>query len=163
MTEIEVAISELQVVPKGMFSKTMYLFEADKQVAEVRLRSIREACEVYIEQEVYKVSREKMMRGAFYLATADEKVIVRAEKLSALTSSFDVHLGSKVLKLKKASLLTSRFQLLHDDEPVGQISRNGMFTRKATVTLPAGLPLAVRIFIYCLTQFMWNREDAAAG
>lgn len=54
--------------------------------------------------------------------------------------------------------------LLDGVTPIGSMSPEGIFTRRAAVDLPSTLPLTVRVFIIWLTATLWKHEaNAAAG
>jgi hypothetical protein len=91
------------------------------------------------------------------------KAVARATKPSALQNRFEVALPNRMVVLRRLSLFTRRFGVFDGETQIGTISPQGIFTRRATVDLPADWPLAIRAFLFWLVFLMWKRQNAAAS
>ena len=102
------------------------------------------------------------MSGAFILEST-AGVVARATKPSSLRRVLIVEHWGCQDTLRAASALRREFILLDGSTRIGSLSPEGIFTRRADVDLPSGLPLTVRVFIIWLTVMLWKHDEAAAG
>ena len=66
--------------------------------------------------------------------------------------------------LKAQSPFVRTFELLQNDERIGLVEPDHIFTRKMTADLPETLTLAVRVFIIWLVIILWKRAaQSSAG
>jgi hypothetical protein len=152
----------LRASPVGWFSWNFILSEDGERLAEINLAWLREAGQLSVGEESYRVYREGIMSGAFVLEKDGTK-LARAEKPSALYRSFNVYCGDKVYILEAESAFRRKFVLNSGGERVGSIYPEGTLTRKCIVDLPEGIPLAVRTFIVWLVIILWKRESDSAA
>jgi hypothetical protein len=152
----------LRASPVGWFSWNFILTEAGERLAEINLAWLREAGQLSVGEESYRVYREGIMSGAFVLEKDGER-LARAEKPSAVYRSFNVYFGDKVYVLEAESAFRRKFVLNCGGEPVGSIYPEGALTRKCVVDLPESIPLAVRTFIVWLVIILWKRESDSAA
>ncbi len=152
----------IEVIPKGMFSNDFVFQKNGEEIGWIDLKAMREAATLYLGDEVYEMGREGMMSGAFFLAQG-EKVMLKADKPSAFKSEFVFLLGDPPVVLRKPSMMRSDYELVHNETLIGRVTRDGLFTRKATLEVPAEWPLPLQLFIFWLVQLMWSRESAAAS
>jgi hypothetical protein len=152
----------LRASPIGWFSWNFILSEDGERLAEINLAWLREAGQLSVGEESYRVYREGIMSGAFVLEK-DGVRLARAEKPSALYRSFNVAYDGKYYMLEAESAFRRKFVLKDGSEHVGSIYPEGALTRKCIVDLPEGIPLAVRTFIVWLVIILWKRESDAGA
>jgi hypothetical protein len=152
----------LRASPAGWFSWNFILTEDGERLAEINLAWLREAGQLSVGEESYRVYREGIMSGTFVLEE-NGVILARADKPSALYRSFNVYCGDKVYVLEAESAFRRKFVLNCGGERVGSIYPEGALTRKCVVDLPEGIPLAVRTFIVWLVIILWKRESDSAA
>ncbi|MEZ4699326.1 MAG: hypothetical protein R2834_03265 [Rhodothermales bacterium] len=160
--ENQTQTTTLHAEPKRLMSSDFVITRDGEEIALLDLKSMSEAGTLHIGDEEYRLGREGMMSGAFFLARG-EQVVVKAEKPSAFRSEFVIHIGPTPITLRKVSMLGSGYELLHGEAVIGHIDKDGLLTRKATLSLPADWPLPLQLFVYWLVQLMWNRDASAAA
>ena len=152
----------LTAVPRHWFSWDFTVTERSQAIAELDISWWREKGVLTVQGVDYRVYREGVMSGDFILESAGS-VLARANKPSAFHRSFAIDHEGMRYTLKAKDAFRRAFLLLDGDRHIGSVSPEGIFTRRATVDLPAVLPLAVRVFIIWLTLILWKREaDSAA-
>jgi hypothetical protein len=149
----------LRAKPNGFFSWKFTIFdEADRNIAGIDIRWVREAGEVRLNGRTHRIYRERLLRGAFVLEE-DGKELARAEKPSALLRSFVVRHNSREFLLQAASPVVRTFVLSENGRPIGTIKPEHALTRKALIDLPTGMALPVRIFVAWLVFVLWKRDE----
>lgn len=160
-------MSLLELVPLGWFSWDFSVLQNGSPIAKIGFPSSwREKGVLAVGGSSYNVYRERLMSGLFILELNGTQ-LAHAEKPSALRSSFTVQHEGKTYILKVESAFRRRFLLLENDQQIGSISPDGMFTRKATADFPDELPLPIKVFLLWLALLLWKRDSevatAAAG
>ena len=151
----------LQARPKGFFSWDFVVSEGNEEIAEVSFAWFRERGELDVKGEPCAIYREGLM-GDFCLEWNGE-VVARATKTSMWTRRFVVRFEGREFVLEAKSILSRAFVLRDAGEDgrdagreLGRISPAGIFTRKATIDLPEGVPLPVQVFMCWLVVIMWR-------
>ncbi|HSR43484.1 MAG TPA: hypothetical protein VLL48_14955 [Longimicrobiales bacterium] len=152
----------LRAVPTSFFSWDYRVFQGDEEVALVDLAWLRERAWVTVDGEEYRIEREGIARGRWFLRSGD-RVLASAEKPSAFRRRFDVTVTDRRFTLEPGAPWSRRFVLRHGARERGFIEPEGLLTRKARIDLPADLSLPVRIFLSFLVLVLWKRAHAAAG
>ena len=152
----------LKVIPKSWFSWDFIVTDGVSPIAEIDLSWWREKGVLTVRDSTYDVYREGLMSGAFRLES-NGSILARAEKPSAFRRSFQVECGKKFYMLRAESAFGRKFVLIDGDREVGEISPDGVFTRRATADLPEGIPLPVKVFIIWLVVILWKRESDSAA
>ena len=152
----------LQAVPKHWYSWDYTVYDDQDPIAELDVSWWREKGVLTIDSIAHRIFREGIMSGAFILEL-DSEVLARAEKPSALSRRIVIQCGGSTYSLIPRSMFGRSFQLVDHAGVVGTLSPRGLFSRRMTIDLPAGLPLAVRVFIVWLTVILWKRDSDAAG
>ena len=145
----------LRVEPNSLFSWDFTVYDDGVPVAEIDLAWIREVGDVVIDDVPCQMYRDGLL-GDFVLE-AGGFPLVRAVKFSVFLRTFEITYDEAAYTLKAQSSFVRTFELLQDDQRIGVIEPDHMFTRKMTVDLPETLPLAVRVFIVWLVIVMWKR------
>lgn len=152
----------LRAVPKSLFSWDYRVFQGDEEVALVDFAWLRERAWVTVDGEDYRIEREGIARGRWFLRSGDG-VLASAEKPSAFRRRFDVTVTDRRFTLEPGAPWSRRLVLRHGARERGSIEPEGLLTRKARIDLPADLSLPVRIFLSFLVLVLWKRAHAAAG
>jgi hypothetical protein len=153
----------LTAAPKQWFSWDFTVTEGSQPVANIDISWWRERGLLTVQGADYRVYRERMMSGDFILESAGS-VVARAHKPSAFHRLFTINHEGRRYTLRAESVFRRTFLLLEGDRQIGSLSPEGIFTRRATVDLPAILPLAVRVFVIWLAVILWKRaSDGSAG
>jgi hypothetical protein len=151
----------LTATPVRWFSWDFVITEGTQTIAAIDVSWWREAGELAVQGRSYRVYRERLMSGAFILASAGS-VLARAEKPSAFRRAFIIEHAGRRYTLRARSPFQRAFELLDGSRLVGAISPEGIFTRRARVDLPEDLPLAMRVFILWLAVVLWRRDADSA-
>lgn len=146
--------------PHSAFSWDFTVYEDETPVAEVDLAWIRERATVTIKEIDCEVYRESMA-GAFVLAV-DGHVLIRAQKASFFTRTFDITYDEHAYHLKAKSPFGRAFDLWQGDTVIGTVTPRSAFTRTLDADLPDGLPLVVRVFILWLVILLWKRAASSS-
>ena len=152
----------LRAAPASWFSWNFVLSQDGEPVAEINLAWLREAGQLSVGAESYRVYREGVMSGAFVLEK-DGVQLARAEKPSAMFRSFNVHCNGKAYTLEAESAFRRKFVLRDGADSVGSIYPEGAFTRRCTVDLPRDIPIPVAAFILWLVIILWKRDSDAGA
>jgi len=154
----------LRAVPNSWFSWNFTIFDNTDAIAKIDLAWVREAGELQIHKESYKVYRERMFKGDFILQ-GDNVILARAEKPSAFIRSFRVAYNNKQYILEAESAFQRKFVLREGEQIIGSVVPEHAFTRKARIDLPAEIELPVKVFLAWLVIILWKRaaDSAAAG
>jgi len=148
--------------PVGLFSRAYELEAQEHLAALLKLSWLKEAGELSIDGKLFNLYREGWMSGAFVLEK-DGQEVVRAVKLSAFRSQFDLEIDSRFYSLKQASLFGRTFSVVHQGAVVGTIRRAGLFTQRALIDLPSDWPIPIQAFVFWLVVILWNRQASAAA
>ena len=148
----------LKLIPKSWLSWDFIVTDGVSSIAEIDVSWWREKGVLTVRGSTYDVYREGLMSGAFILASSGS-ILARAEKPSAFRRSFELESGGKFYILRAESAFRRKFVLMDGDREVGWLNPDGVFTRRATVDLPEGFPLPVKVFIIWLVVIMWKRES----
>jgi len=152
----------LTAAPKHWFSWDFVVLEGSQAVAEIDISWWRERGVLTVSGVDYHVCRQGVMSGDFILECSGV-ALARAEKPSAFHRSFIVEHQDKRYTLRARSMFRRAFLLLDGEREIGSVCPEGIFTRRATVDLPADLPLPVKVFIVWLTVVLWKRESGSAA
>ena len=152
----------LKVISKSWFSWDYIVTDGASPIAEIDVSWWREEGVLTVHGSTYDVYREGLISGAFLLES-DGSILARAEKPSAFRRSFELECGKKIYMLRAASAFRRKFVLIDGDREVGEISPDGVFTRRATADLPEDIPLPVKVFIIWLVVILWKRESDSAS
>lgn len=153
----------LQAVPKHWYSWDYTVFDGQHPIAELDVSWWREKGILTIDGIAHRVYREGIMSGAFLLEL-DSEIVARAEKPSPLTRRIVMQCGGSTYTLAPRYPFGRSFRLVDPAGIIGTLSPRGILSRRMNIDLPAGLPLAVRVFVVWLTVILWKRDsDAAAG
>ncbi len=146
----------LKVRPKSAFSQRYEILDGRKKLTTVNIGWWREAGEFQLGGEKYKIGRQGLGSGLFYVEQ-DGEVLASAEKPSALRNRFTVHHDGTRYELSRRSLLGRAFDLKRSGTSVGSMTATSAFTRSAKVNLPDELPAPVQVFITWLVLVIWKR------
>ena len=152
----------LRASPVGWFSWNFVLSDDGQRLAEINLAWLREAGQLSVGEDSYRVYREGVMSGSFVLEK-DGVRLASAEKPSVLYRSFNIAFGGKVYTLEAESAFRRKFVLKNGTERVGSIYPEGAFTRKCIVDLPEQFPVPVSAFTLWLVIILWKRESDASA
>lgn len=148
--------------PVGVFSRAYELEAQEHLAASLKLAWLKEAGEILVDGQSFKLYREGWMSGAFVLEK-DGQEMLRAVKLSAFRSQFDLEIDSRFYSLKRASFFGGTFSVVHQGAVVGTIRRAGLFTQRALIDLPSDWPIPIQAFVFWLVVLLWNRQASAAA
>lgn len=152
----------LELVRQGWSSYRFEVHDGPVSVAELSLRRVREGATLTVAGEPYELRREGLVSRSFVLARHGEE-LARASKASALRGQLEIRHGDATHQLVKSPWLGNTHELRRGGEAVGSVRPHHLFTRRAAITVPDDLPLAVTVFVAALVRIMRQREGAAAG
>jgi len=153
----------LKAIPSNWLSWDFRVSDGGREVAEMGLSFWREKGSLSIEGIPYRVYREGPAHGAFILEDPGGRIVVRAEKPSALRRSFLVGYDGWRLTLEARSAFGRTFVLRDSQGEIGSVRPDNIVTRRATADFPEAFPLPVRIFLLWLVFILWRRDDDSAG
>ena len=152
-------MADLELLPRSWPAWNFDVAQGGAFVAEILCPySWKEKGTLKIGEASYEVYREHFMGGRFLLEERGQ-IIAFAQKPSALRNSFEVHYAGREYRLDKAALMGRKFIFCEETRQLGFIEPRGIFTRKATISLPEELPLPIRTFIIWLVLILWKRES----
>jgi hypothetical protein len=152
-------MSLIQAKPRHLFSWCFELFADRASPTTLELSWIRGRGSFRWDGRFYRMDREALLLGDFFLMNGDV-VVAKADKPSALFRRFDITAAGREMTLVAESPLTRRFRLTENGRTIGTIRPNHAFTRKCTIDLPDDIETPVQVFIFWLVVLMWRR---AAG
>lgn len=151
----------LRAVPKRLFAREFWLKEPNgKRVAEILLPSWRARGAVVIDTASYPIQRQELV-GPYIMFAPDGSQAARAVKPKALRRSFTIHYGQREYMLTAVSALRRECGLFDGERPIGTITPESWFGRRAEVMFADELPLPLRVFAVWLTLLLWRRDAEA--
>jgi hypothetical protein len=152
----------LQIEPTGWFSWEFTIVRSGRTLASLDISWWRDRGELVVDGATYAVVREGLVSSDFRLSTADGATVASATKPSILRRRFEVVHRGRTWTLEPRSAWGRAMTLLTNGRPVGDITPGGIWTRRATATLPEELSLPVQVFVVWLAVLLWKRESDAA-
>ena len=149
----------LEAVPRHWYSWHYDLMEGVTRLAEVRVSSWRDAGQLTVGQNTFRVYRKGLCKGAFLLES-DGSILAQAEKPSVFRRSLDIQHQGRHYILKTAGLFGRRVVLLDGPLEVGSLTRT-ILGRRAKVNLPEELSPPLKGFVVWLAVVLWKRGGAA--
>jgi len=152
-------MANLKLVPQNPFSWSFEVTQNNASIAQVlHTFGLKEKATLNIQGTTCQAYREHLMGGDYILEEQGQS-LARARKQSAFSSAFQVESPGHSYTLRKESLFGRTFVLMEDDRQVGLFKPEGVFTRKADVSLPDEMPLQVQVFVLWLVLVLWKRES----
>jgi hypothetical protein len=162
-----------------------------EHVASINLKAFKEGAVIEIHGEPFKVGREGLASGAFFIEAFDTR-LAEADKSSALRRRFDVRFAERRFSLEAVSAFRREFvaiEKLPAQQPqksrkaeesqelqstpsnpnageireLGRIAPKNWYGQSATAKFDAELPIALDVFLIALTLLMWKRAAEAAS
>ena len=144
-------------IPKGWVTWDYELREQRSLVATLYLDWMTERARCTISGRSWELARESWLGGAFQMKQSG-KVFASAEKPNVLFRSFVVKFDSKTYRWEAESAFVRTFQLFEGDQVIGTMRPENMFTRRATIELPAEFSLERKAFLVWLALLIWRRQ-----
>jgi hypothetical protein len=151
----------LEAKPKNIFSWDFSIFTMGTKMADLDLSWFREKANFTLGDAAYEIRKDSVVLGTFSL-WSDNQIIASARKGSLFFRSFRVNYADRFLELKALHIYFKKFGLFENNVQIGSISPAGWLGRKAFIDLPAELPPAVQMFLFCLVAFLWRRAADSA-
>ncbi|HEX5761302.1 MAG TPA: hypothetical protein VF121_19115 [Thermoanaerobaculia bacterium] len=152
----------LEARPISFFSQDFGIEAGGQQIALLDVSCWKEAGEISIQGQPYRLYRERLMSGAFVLE-GEGQPVARAIKPSPFRSQFDLELDSDRYTLQRDSAFGRSFSVFQDRAVVGSIRPAGAFTRRSILDLPSDWSIPIQVFAFWLVLVIWNRDGAAAA
>jgi len=149
-----------EAIPRHWYSWHYDLMEGVTRLAEVRVSSWRDAGQLTVGQNIFRVYRQGLCKGTFLLES-NGSILAQAEKPSVFRRWLDIQHQGRHYILKTVSVFGRKLVLLDGSVEIGSLTRT-IFSRQATVNLPEDLPAPLKAFIVWLAVLLWKR-DAATG
>jgi hypothetical protein len=152
-------MANLKLVPQNPFSWSFDVTRNNASIAQVvHTFSLKEQATLNIQGTTCQAYREHFMGGDYILEEQGHS-LARARKQSVFVSAFQLEYPGKSHTLRKESHFRRTFVLMEGDRQIGIIKPEGIFTRKADVSLPDEIPLPVQIFVLWLVLVLWKRNS----
>jgi hypothetical protein len=146
----------LTVIPKT-WSYAFRVVDGTQPVAEtLNVSWWRDKAQLWVNGAHYTARRDRSM---FFLES-ETGVLARAERPRRWRRELFIEHAGRQFALRKESAFRRGYLLFEHGAPIGSISLDGLFTRKAAAELPDELPLFLRIFIIWLVMTLWKYDDA---
>ena len=146
----------LTAKPHSIFSWNFDVSQGTRFLATLSLRWMREAGELKFKGQTYRIGRQGLMSGEFFLEFHGQR-LASAEKPSAFTRHFEVSVDQDAYTLRAASLFQRTFVLQREGQEVGSIRPVAIFTRRMQIDLPDEIPLPAQLFMTWLVIVLWKR------
>ncbi|MEM7347608.1 MAG: hypothetical protein AAF485_25515 [Chloroflexota bacterium] len=147
--------NHLQLKYNSAFADSFKLYDDDDVVAQVYQPFRGEWGRIVINGVVYQARRDGWVSRTFVLCQGDE-IICRAKK-SVLEKKFEIQHQAIQCTLK-TDLGHTGFDISLNKRDVGTIERKHWFTRNATVKLPAGFSMELKVFVVWLAHILQHRR-----
>lgn len=153
----------LRATPNSIFTWDFTIRRDGHLVAEVDPTWFGERARATVAGEPYSLTRECLMEGTFAMRSAG-RVVARARKPSAFSSTFEVELPGRRLELRAASVWGHTFEVFEGGAPLGRIAPVSWLGREAVIDLPDEIPPHEQVFLFWLVLVLWQRSaDSAAA
>ncbi|MDB5324939.1 MAG: hypothetical protein JWM57_508 [Phycisphaerales bacterium] len=146
----------LDCVPRGVFSWTFDINGAAEGPASVTFNFFTEQGTLTLGAEDYAVRKLGPGSGRWELVGA-AGVVAEAHKPSAFHRQYEITGVGGPLTVQATMPVARSFDLLSADRPIGHISPNSMFRRRATIECAADVPAIDQIFAFWLVVLLWKR------
>jgi hypothetical protein len=151
----------LQLEPTRWFSWAFTVADDGKPLGTLDISVWRERGEIAVAGQTFTVVRKGLASSEFRLESAGT-IVATATKPSVFRREFAVMFSGRTLRLRPRSAWARALALIEGEREVGEV-RRGMWSRRATATVPDTLPLPVRFFVLWLALLVWKRDDDAAA
>jgi hypothetical protein len=148
--------SVLRAIPTGFFSWSFSILENEIEVTELEIAWTRERGSFCYEGRRLELYRQGWLSGLFVLDAGGE-IVAQADKVSALSRTFDVLVENQPVQLAALSSFTRAFGVYSGETQIGRIYPNHCLTRRATLELPEDMALPAKVFLFWLVALMWRR------
>ncbi len=146
----------LVAVRKNLLSWNYTVMDGSAAVAEINMAWWSQKGAMTVEGREYPIHREGLVGGAFVLE-GDDAIMVRAEKVSPLSRSFEIVFHDRTYLLKRKTLISRKYLLVVGDSEVGSIAPVGIPCFRIRADLPEELPLPVKVFLLWLVVLQRKR------
>ena len=154
-------MSAWALVPKAWYSWDFSVTAGDRTIARFDLSTWRERGVITIDGIEHRVFRESLL-GDFVIERGNSP-LARATKQSAFTNTMTFRHDGREYTLRKQSWWKRSFVVLDGEKQIGSLAPTSLWTRRATVDLPAQWPLHLQAFVIWLTLVLWKREAHAGS
>lgn len=151
-------VSMLQSMRRGVFRHSYDITEEGRPVATLT-GGRREGYTFEVDGETFQVTRQGY-RG-FTISGTQTGEVARADRSNGRT--WTIHSMYGPLELARTSIWKETWELRRFGQPAGTLSKDGAFKRGSTADLPDDLPLAIRLFVLCVVEILWERSRQAAS
>jgi len=146
----------LRAVPVGLFAADFDIDASGQRLLTLDLSGFRSRGTFTWQGATYEL-RAAGLTGRRYTLRRDEEEVAVAERLSLLRRRYRVVAGDRSLELGGGFLLT-RWRLREGDADLGEITRDGFFTRAMTLALSGRLPMHVQVFLLAIALLESRRQ-----
>jgi len=158
--------TELQIIPKGPFSRHFDLYRGGQFFLTLHRSFWTEACEFTIAGHEFAIRRASLWKDAFQLFAGDQSVceVKRPFWSRSFALSADLDGAREKWLLQPAGWFTRDYQMLAADSKVGQrevgtIRPTGLFTRHRVADFTDEVPLPVQVFAIFLVIVAAQRQQ----
>jgi len=142
---------------KRYFSWDFRIKGASAEDTEITFNAFSEQGNIYIGQEEYAVVKHGLLSGRWTLEYDDE-VIAEAHKPHPLYRRFELKSFDLRYKLQARSALGRTFDILSDDQPIGEIRPAHPFTYRTRIQCKPEVHELVQLFAFWLAAMTWQRQ-----
>jgi hypothetical protein len=148
----------LRTTRRGFFRYSYDIADEEQPIATLT-GTRRECFSFELDGESFQVTRKGYKGFSFTGSQAGE--VARADRADGRT--WTIHSMYGPLELVRTSIWKETWELHRFGQPTGTLSKDGTFKRTSTADLPEDLPLALRLFIVCVVETLWERSRQAAS
>ncbi len=152
----------LTATPKNIFSYDYHVLRGEDRIAFLDLALVRRRGSIIIGEQTLRVEANGILRPQFVLYL-DDRPIAEAQKASVFRDRLYLKLGNAECEVRRRGLLGLRFEVLVNEQKVGEIVRLRWYSRKARIDLPEDWPLGLQLFVFWLVVLIWKRDSNSSS
>jgi len=152
----------LELEPTRWYSWAFTVADGGEPLGTLDISAWRERGDVTLAGQTFTIARKGFVSSDFRLESGGT-VVATATKPSVFRREFAVTFSGRTLRLRPRTAWGRALVLQEGEREVGDVRPRGMWTRRATATLPDTLPQPVRLFVLWLAVLLWKRDDEAAS
>ena len=148
-------------IPSGFFTRNFEIIAQEHSVARVTMPWNKRSALFKLEGYQYETTPQGWFANNFILKRSSG-MLVSAKREGLFSQKIRILVDQREIILMPAGFFARNFNLVENDNIVGQVSVKSIFTGKFLASLPDNLSLQMQIFILSLVLLMW-RQDASAS
>lgn len=142
---------KFEAIPDGLLSVNYTVFEDGNEVGKLqrKLLSARSKGWIICKNQTFPAYRKRVFSTTFYMENEAGIGIAVAQRPGLFSRIYEFLIPGRTIQLKiRYFSLREKFTILENDEPIGRVYSEKLFTRRLILELNSEMPLEYILFIF---------------